>query len=117
MDLNPQVRATDVVLPPNAVFVVANSLAVSNKAEAAPRRYNLRVVECRLAAMMVALALGATPEACRCVALHLEKSGCVCRRCALACVVECLSLAAELIALALGATPEACRHGLLSSVP
>eukprot|EP00983_Pelagomonas_calceolata_P125448 1161212-Pelagomonas_calceolata.AAC.18 len=59
------VRASDVVLPPNAVFVVANSLAVSNKAEAAPRRYNLRVVECRLAAIMMALAMGATKEACR----------------------------------------------------
>ncbi|KAF5838871.1 ribosomal protein S5 domain 2-type protein [Dunaliella salina] len=66
IEFNP-VRASDVVLPPNAVFVVANSLAVSNKAEAAPRRYNLRVVECRLAAIMMTLALGATPEASRSV--------------------------------------------------
>ena len=35
------------LLPPGAVFVVANSLAVSNKAESATKHYNLRVVECR----------------------------------------------------------------------
>ena len=29
------------------MFVVANSLAVSNKAESATKHYNLRVVECR----------------------------------------------------------------------
>jgi N-acetylgalactosamine kinase len=34
--------------------VIANSLTVSNKAETAAR-YNLRVVECRLAAVMLAL--------------------------------------------------------------
>lgn len=44
-----QVRASDVVLPEGAVFVVANSLAVSNKAESATKHYNLRVVECRRA--------------------------------------------------------------------
>lgn len=47
----PQVRATDVVLPAGAVFVVANSLAVSNKAESATKHYNLRVVECRCAGL------------------------------------------------------------------
>jgi N-acetylgalactosamine kinase len=45
------VRTEDVRLPPRAAFVIANSLAVSNKAETAHTRYNLRVVECRLAAM------------------------------------------------------------------
>lgn len=35
------------VLPPGVAFVVANSLAVSNKAESATKHYNLRVVECR----------------------------------------------------------------------
>lgn len=44
-----QVRASDVALPEGAVFVVANSLAVSNKAESATKHYNLRVVECRRA--------------------------------------------------------------------
>lgn len=32
------------------MFVVANSLAISNKAESAVKHYNLRVVECRWAA-------------------------------------------------------------------
>ena len=53
-----QVRATDVYLPESATFVVANSLAVSNKAETGEGRYNLRVVECRLAAITLALQLG-----------------------------------------------------------
>lgn len=53
-----QVRAEDVVLPKGATFVIANSLTVSAKAETAAARYNMRVVECRLAAMLLALALG-----------------------------------------------------------
>jgi N-acetylgalactosamine kinase len=53
------VRATDVALPGGCTFVIANSLAVSNKAESAPRHYNLRVVECRLAAQVMARAMGA----------------------------------------------------------
>ncbi len=57
-----QVRTRDVVLPPGATFVIAHSLAVSNKAEGATGRYNLRVVECRLAAAVLALALGAGAE-------------------------------------------------------
>ncbi len=58
IDFNP-VRAARVPLPAGAAFVVANSLAVSKKAESATGRYNLRVVECRLAAAALALALGA----------------------------------------------------------
>ncbi len=53
-----QVRTSDVVLPKSATFVVANSLTVSNKAETGDGRYNLRVVECRLAAILLAIALG-----------------------------------------------------------
>ena len=53
-----QVRASDVYLPESATFVVANSLTVSNKAETGDGRYNLRVVECRLAAIALAIALG-----------------------------------------------------------
>ena len=53
-----QVRAADVVLPQGATFVIANSLTVSAKAETAAARYNMRVVECRLAAMLLALAFG-----------------------------------------------------------
>jgi N-acetylgalactosamine kinase len=50
VSFQPTVSAADVALPPDAVFVVANSLAVSKKAETADVHYNLRVVECRLAA-------------------------------------------------------------------
>eukprot|EP00882_Tetradesmus_deserticola_P016206 GHRQ01017289.1.p1 GENE.GHRQ01017289.1~~GHRQ01017289.1.p1 ORF type:complete len:350 (+),score=139.38 GHRQ01017289.1:90-1139(+) len=60
VEFNP-VRATDVQLPAGATFVIANSMAVSKKAETADRRYNLRVVECRLAAMLLAVALGKAP--------------------------------------------------------
>lgn len=52
------VRTDDVRLPAGAAFVIANSLTVSNKAETAHTRYNLRVVECRLAAMLMAKKLG-----------------------------------------------------------
>ena len=53
-----QVRAADVSLPEGATFVIANSLTVSAKAETAATRYNMRVVECRLAAAVLALGLG-----------------------------------------------------------
>ena len=46
------------VLPEGAVFVIANSLTVSNKAETAAGRYNMRVVECKLAAAVLAVTLG-----------------------------------------------------------
>ena len=46
------------VLPEGAVFVIANSLTVSNKAETAAGRYNMRVVECKLAAAVLAATLG-----------------------------------------------------------
>jgi len=52
------VRASDVVLPPGCTFVIANSLTVSKKAETAAGRYNLRVLECRLAAVLMAIAMG-----------------------------------------------------------
>ena len=51
-------RAADVKLPEGATFVIANSLAVSNKAETAATRYNMRVVECRLATAVLANLLG-----------------------------------------------------------
>ena len=50
----------DVPLPQGVTFVVANSLTRSAKAEAAPRQYNMRVVECRLAAAVLGLRLGMT---------------------------------------------------------
>ena len=51
-------RAADVILPEGATFVIANSLTVSAKAETAAGRYNMRVVEDRLAAIVLALAFG-----------------------------------------------------------
>ncbi|KAG7187611.1 hypothetical protein KM043_016673 [Ampulex compressa] len=51
IEFNP-LRATDIILPKNAVFVIANSLADHNKASTTD--YNVRVVECRLAAQMIA---------------------------------------------------------------
>ncbi len=44
---------------------MANSLTVSNKAETGPQNYNMRVVECRLAAIVLAIALGQTPSQAR----------------------------------------------------
>ena len=53
-----QVRAEEVRLPEEATFVIANSLAESKKAVTADTCYNLRVVECRLAAIVLAVQLG-----------------------------------------------------------
>jgi len=64
-----QIRASDVVLPEGAVFVIANSLTVSNKAETAAGRYNMRVVECKLAAAVLAVTLGMSQV---CGSLHLQ---------------------------------------------
>ncbi|KAG1750903.1 ribosomal protein S5 domain 2-type protein [Suillus lakei] len=41
----PSLHAEPIVLPRDAVFVCANSLVISNKAESAKHQYNLRVVE------------------------------------------------------------------------
>lgn len=51
VDFDP-LNATDVQLPADAVFVVANSCVEANKAAFAD--YNIRVVECRLAARVLA---------------------------------------------------------------
>jgi N-acetylgalactosamine kinase len=53
-----QVRAEEVLLPAEATFVIANSLTESQKAVTADVKYNLRVVECRLAAMVLAVHMG-----------------------------------------------------------
>eukprot|EP00850_Spirogloea_muscicola_P008011 SM000042S15278 [mRNA] locus=s42:81627:85636:+ [translate_table: standard] len=55
IDFNP-IRATDVLLPEGGSFIIADSLTESNKAETAATNYNNRVVECRLAAVRLALA-------------------------------------------------------------
>lgn len=53
IDFNP-IGAMDVPLPTNLTFLIGNSCAVSKKAESAHKHYNLRVVECRLAAILMA---------------------------------------------------------------
>lgn len=52
IDFNP-IRATDVQLPVGGTFVIAHSLAESQKAVTAATNYNNRVVECRLAAVSI----------------------------------------------------------------
>lgn len=51
IEFNP-LRTVNVALPPGATFVVANSCVEMNKA--ASSHYNIRVVECRLAAQIIA---------------------------------------------------------------
>ncbi|KAK6254357.1 GHMP kinase N-terminal domain - like 6 [Theobroma cacao] len=63
IDFNP-IRATDVQLPAGGTFVIAHSLAESQKAVTAAINYNNRVVECRLAAIVLGIKLGMkAPEA------------------------------------------------------
>ena len=50
IDFNP-IRATDVQLPSGGTFVIAHSLAESQKAVSAATNYNNRVVECHLASV------------------------------------------------------------------
>ena len=58
ISFHPELKAEPVRLPPGAVFVVANSLVVSDKAVTAKRRYNLRVIETLVAARILARSLG-----------------------------------------------------------
>ncbi|KAJ8736607.1 hypothetical protein PYW08_007263 [Mythimna loreyi] len=53
-------KATPVALPENAAFVVAHSLAEANKA--ATNDFNRRVIECRLAARIIATCAGAITD-------------------------------------------------------
>ncbi|PPQ92591.1 hypothetical protein CVT25_007283 [Psilocybe cyanescens] len=59
----PTLHATAVPLPGRAVFVIANSLVVSDKALSAKRGYNLRVVETLVGARILAKSLGLKIEA------------------------------------------------------
>ncbi|PIA52431.1 hypothetical protein AQUCO_01000361v1 [Aquilegia coerulea] len=61
IDFNP-ICATDVQLPEAGTFVIAHCLAESEKAVTAATNYNNRVVECRLAAIVLAIKLGMKPK-------------------------------------------------------
>ncbi|XP_004396594.1 PREDICTED: N-acetylgalactosamine kinase isoform X4 [Odobenus rosmarus divergens] len=71
-------RATDVKLPSGAVFVIANSCVEMNKA--ATSHFNIRVMECRLAAKLLAKYRGLQwdkvlrlEEVCRCLGISLQE--------------------------------------------
>ncbi|KAJ4836089.1 galactokinase [Turnera subulata] len=61
IDFNP-IRATDVQLPAGGSFVIAHCLAESQKAVTAATNYNNRVVECRLASIVLGIKLGMKPQ-------------------------------------------------------
>ncbi|KAJ8766296.1 hypothetical protein K2173_022355 [Erythroxylum novogranatense] len=61
IDFNP-IRATDVQLPNGGTFIIAHSLAESQKAVTAAINYNNRVVECRLASILLGIKLGMKPQ-------------------------------------------------------
>ncbi|XP_075506603.1 galactokinase-like [Primulina tabacum] len=61
IDFNP-IHATEVQLPAGGTFVIAHSLAESQKAVTAATNYNNRVVECRLASIVLGIKLGLKPE-------------------------------------------------------
>src|SRR3954454_4870542 len=59
----PQFRANHVPIPTAAdeiTFLMAQSFVTSDKADTAPRHYNLRVAECTLAAVILAKNYGLT---------------------------------------------------------
>ncbi|KAL8490534.1 hypothetical protein ACS0TY_022525 [Phlomoides rotata] len=61
IDFNP-IRAAEVQLPAGGTFVIAHSLAESQKAVTAATNYNNRVVECHLAAIVLGIKLGMSTE-------------------------------------------------------
>ncbi|RDX87546.1 Galactokinase, partial [Mucuna pruriens] len=61
IDFNP-IRATDVQLPTGGTFVIAHSLAESQKAVTAATNYNKRVFECHLASIVLGIKLGMKPR-------------------------------------------------------
>ncbi|KVH90195.1 galactokinase-like [Cynara cardunculus var. scolymus] len=56
------IHATDVKLPAGGSFVIANSLTESKKAITAATNYNNRVVELRLASIVLGIKLGMKPQ-------------------------------------------------------
>nr|KAJ0221253.1 hypothetical protein LSAT_V11C200077480 [Lactuca sativa] len=61
IDFNP-LRATDVQLPADGTFLIAHSLAESQKVVTAATNYNNRVVECCLASILLGIKLRMEPE-------------------------------------------------------
>ena len=57
IDFYPTLQVRPTILPPSnpsPVFVIANTLVTADKHVTAPTNYNLRVVECRMAAALLA---------------------------------------------------------------
>ncbi|GAV51616.1 hypothetical protein ZYGR_0AF00870 [Zygosaccharomyces rouxii] len=54
VEFKPVLKATPFPLPASVRFIIANTLVISNKFETAPTNYNLRVVECTIAASVLA---------------------------------------------------------------
>eukprot|EP01121_Diplochlamys_sp_Union-15-3_P020969 TRINITY_DN8357_c0_g1_i1.p1 TRINITY_DN8357_c0_g1~~TRINITY_DN8357_c0_g1_i1.p1 ORF type:complete len:472 (+),score=69.66 TRINITY_DN8357_c0_g1_i1:37-1452(+) len=73
IEFNP-LKATLLELPEGATFVVANSLVESNKYVTASTCFNMRVVECRLAAILLAKKLGLDWKSVRILA-HVQNLG------------------------------------------
>ena len=61
IDFGP-VKAHSVPLPLGGIFIIANTIVASLKADKPESKYNLRVVECTLASMVLALGLGMPRE-------------------------------------------------------
>lgn len=55
IEFNPSIKIFDVLIPDNVMLVIANSLAPSPKLATLYKRYNMRVVECRLALIILSL--------------------------------------------------------------
>ena len=66
IDFYPSLNATSISIPTGTspadapMFVIANTMVTADKHVTAPKNYNLRVVECRLAAAILAKKLGLT---------------------------------------------------------
>ncbi|KAI5797734.1 ribosomal protein S5 domain 2-type protein [Geopyxis carbonaria] len=61
ISFSPALSATPVRLPASACFLIANSFVVADKYTTGPIHYNLRVVECTLAALVLAAKLNLAP--------------------------------------------------------
>lgn len=62
VEFKPSLNVRDVSLPSNAVLVVANSMVASDKVSTADTNFNLRLLETRLAAAIIAKKLSLDPQ-------------------------------------------------------